>query len=389
MRGWSRFGAACSCLLGLFVTGAAAQSVYPDALYYKFDEGSGTTTANLAVPGVGASAATVHGQTLAATGGQFGGALLGAGGDSSAYFVDSGWATNLSGDFTLGFWLDLTAVTTPNPFMYLFGDSTADLFRCFTNGASGSGGIVLKSGTWPGLVIPGGGLTAAPHHVAWVYVASSTTLHGYLDGVHVGSALQPGTAITGSGPLTIGGSATSTALLAGARVDEFRLYRTALSAAQIAATWNVSLSSATVSLAYCTAGTSTHGCLPSIHGWGTPSASAVSGFTIHVADLEGQEQGVIFYGIHGRVANAWGQGTSFFCVKSPLVRTGVQSTGGTADACDGQMSIDWLAFIAANPGALGSPFSAGDVVGAQGWYRDPPSPKTSNLGNALEFTLAP
>jgi len=29
------------------------------------------------------------------------------------------------------------------------------------------------------------------------------------------------------------------------------------------------------------------------------------------------------------------------------------------------------------------------VVQAQAWYRDPPSPNTTHLSNALEFTLVP
>jgi hypothetical protein len=64
-------------------------------------------------------------------------------------------------------------------------------------------------------------------------------------------------------------------------------------------------------------------------------------------------------------------------------------SGGTANACDGAYSQDWLAFVAANPTALGAPYSAGQVVNAQAWYRDPPASKTTNLSNALEFTLAP
>jgi hypothetical protein len=57
--------------------------------------------------------------------------------------------------------------------------------------------------------------------------------------------------------------------------------------------------------------------------------------------------------------------------------------------CDGAFTDDWLAFIAANPTALGAPFSAGQVVDAQAWYRDPPSAKTTNLSDGIEFTLVP
>src|SRR6185503_6877374 len=86
---------------------------------------------------------------------------------------------------------------------------------------------------------------------------------------------------------------------------------------------------------YCTAGTSTNGCVPSIGATGTPSASASSGFVITVANVEGQKQGLLFYGINGRNAVAWGGGSSFLCVKSPTQRMGPQNSGGTAGQCDG------------------------------------------------------
>jgi hypothetical protein len=140
-------------------------------------------------------------------------------------------------------------------------------------------------------------------------------------------------------------------------------------------------------ISYCTAGTTSHGCLPSISGIGSPVAGANSGFTIAVANVEGQKQGLIFYGISGRAAVAWGTGSSFLCVKTPTQRTTVQNSGGTALACNGSLSLDFLAFIAAHPSALGAPFAPGDVVNAQGWFRDPPAPKTTNLSNGLEFTM--
>jgi hypothetical protein len=77
------------------------------------------------------------------------------------------------------------------------------------------------------------------------------------------------------------------------------------------------------------------------------------------------------------------------CVKQPTQRTPPQSSGGSALACNGSLTLDWLAFVANHAGALGAPFAAGDVVQAQAWFRDPPSPKTTQLTNALEFTLVP
>jgi hypothetical protein len=143
---------------------------------------------------------------------------------------------------------------------------------------------------------------------------------------------------------------------------------------------------------YCTAGTSTNGCVPAISGVGAPSATAVNGFTVGVSGVEGQKSGIVFYGINnsGWTPLPWASGSSsFLCVKPPTQRTPAQNSGGTAGQCNGNLALDWNAFRAANPTALGSPFAAGQHIYAQGWYRDPPAPKTTSLSNALDFTLLP
>ena len=77
------------------------------------------------------------------------------------------------------------------------------------------------------------------------------------------------------------------------------------------------------------------------------------------------------------------------CVKAPTQRTATQFSGGTIGLCDGLLSIDWNAFMTANPGALGQPLTPGQHVFAQAWFRDPPAPKTTNLSDAIEFVVAP
>jgi hypothetical protein len=153
------------------------------------------------------------------------------------------------------------------------------------------------------------------------------------------------------------------------------------------AKWGCSVaSSGTV---YCTAGTTTNGCVPSISGMGSASASAGSGFTISVAEVEGQKTGLLFYGVNGAKAAPWGAGMSYLCVQAPLRRMSTQDSGGTAGACDGALAEDWNAYVAAHPNALGQPFAAGDSVWAQAWFRDPPAPKSTNLSDALVFQLSP
>lgn len=140
---------------------------------------------------------------------------------------------------------------------------------------------------------------------------------------------------------------------------------------------------------YCTAGVSTNGCVAQMSGNGTPSASLASNFTISCDQLEGQKAGLMFYGISGSQSAPWSSGSSFLCVKSPTQRFDPQISGGVAGQCDGSFSVDWNTYQSSHPGALGQPFSAGQTVWAQAWYRDPPAPKTTNLSDGLSFTLAP
>lgn len=143
-------------------------------------------------------------------------------------------------------------------------------------------------------------------------------------------------------------------------------------------------------VAYCTAGTTTHGCTAQISGSGVPSASSTSGFTISVDALEGQRSGIVFYGVNGRLAAPWASGSSsLMCVHAPRQRTGVHQSGGTANACDGSFALDFNAYASSHPSAVGAPFQAGQTIDAQAWFRDPGAPSNTNLSNALEFQLEP
>jgi hypothetical protein len=138
---------------------------------------------------------------------------------------------------------------------------------------------------------------------------------------------------------------------------------------------------------YCTTGTSVQGCVPSISGAGQPSISAGSGFDIAVGSLPGQRYGTIFYGFYSFIT-PWAPGSpSFKCVANPVQRMGNLHSGGTLGQCNGELRIDFNAWITANPTALGSPFAQGQTIRAQAWYRDPAAPAQTNLSNALAFTL--
>lgn len=142
-------------------------------------------------------------------------------------------------------------------------------------------------------------------------------------------------------------------------------------------------------VSYCTSGTTSSGCAPTMQGLGTPSASAASAFELRVVDVEGAKSGHIFYGASGPASVAWGQSSHVLCVKAPSQRTGTQVTGGHAGACDGRLTLDWNQFVAEHPFALGVPFAPGSTIWAQSYFRDPLGPKTTALSNALQIQLQP
>jgi hypothetical protein len=142
----------------------------------------------------------------------------------------------------------------------------------------------------------------------------------------------------------------------------------------------------------CAGATTLQGCQPRLTSTGLPSASSPSGFTIALHSADGLRTAALFYGISGRTWLDWSgfnASQGFLCVRAPTQRLGAQSTGGTSTLCDGALALDWNAYRAAHPTALGQPFAAGDVVNAQAWLREPPATKGAVLSNALEFVVQP
>ncbi len=141
---------------------------------------------------------------------------------------------------------------------------------------------------------------------------------------------------------------------------------------------------------YCTAGTTSSGCVPAISASAPLSVAASSGTVVNVANVEGQRAGALIYGTNGGVAFPWGTGsTSYFCVRAPVQRTLQQFSGGTVGQCDGVLSLDLRAFLFANPLAQGNPLAVGSQFSVQGWFRDPPAPRSTNLSDAVTITTCP
>jgi hypothetical protein len=173
---------------------------------------------------------------------------------------------------------------------------------------------------------------------------------------------------------------------------DIRFVRIVHTGAQVPVGWALENVGANVpSVNYCTAGTSTSGCQALLSATGTASASAPSGFVLSTANIEGSKDGLFFFGINGRQANTWGNGTSFRCIVPPTKRMPLMAGVGSPGACDGSFSLDanaqWCPTCPKpnhNPGV-------GTVGQVQLWYRDPlnTSNQTTSFSDAVEFTTVP
>jgi hypothetical protein len=149
---------------------------------------------------------------------------------------------------------------------------------------------------------------------------------------------------------------------------------------------------------YCTAGTTSSGCHATMGASGDASLSNANPFTLTCMNVEGNKNGIFFYGITGRVASSWGiGGLTWLCVKSPIQRMQpLMASGGTPATCTGSFSVDWNAYVAANPNKpVNQAMTPGTVVAAQAWFRDPASgtgplgAKGTALSDGVEFTVCP
>jgi hypothetical protein len=213
-----------------------AQSV-PELMYYKFDS-SGVSQYNYASSPVGVNPSPLVGITTG-VGGQFGTGLVGNGAASDQNSLANGWPTSLgSGPWTISMWL-ANVPATPAGSFYFFGDAGAS-FRCFTGGIAGNDNVLLR-GT--GLTdVSLSSIGSAPFVVHFVHeVSPANVIKAYKNGVLVSTVAQAAPLnISGNG-FRIGGYSTVSSLPAGCIMDEFRMYNRALSAAEVASTWNVSL----------------------------------------------------------------------------------------------------------------------------------------------------
>lgn len=203
----------------------------PDILYYKFKNNIVGGTPNYAIPGAGDNPAMLVGTSVVfAPGGQFDSCLSGTG--ATGGYVNTNWATNLgSGSWTISMWLNnLPSNTT---LYYLFGEGTGS-YRCFLGGAAGAGNVLLRGTGITDVNVPA--VAPGPTVLHFVYDSATATISAYKNGVFALSVPQtPLNLATGAG-FHVGNYTTSASIMG--LMDEFRVYRRALTAAEILGTWN-------------------------------------------------------------------------------------------------------------------------------------------------------
>jgi hypothetical protein len=137
---------------------------------------------------------------------------------------------------------------------------------------------------------------------------------------------------------------------------------------------------------YCTAKLNSQLCFPLIAASGSPTTTGGAGsFTISSSQQINNANGLLIYGFSQ--ASTPFQG-GFLCIGGQIIRTQVQSSGGTSGApnCSGTYSFDMgaLIFSGSDPGLV-----SGATVYTQYWGRDVflAPPNATSLTQGLRFTI--
>ena len=137
---------------------------------------------------------------------------------------------------------------------------------------------------------------------------------------------------------------------------------------------------------YCTAKTSSLGCVPSIGSAGVPGFSEPGPFDITCVQVNSSKNGIFFYGLNGRASFPFQGG--IMCAQPPLKRTPVQNSGGSPPPgdCTGTFTFDFNAWV---QGGSDPNVVPGSQVNGGWWFRDPQASFTTGLSNAIEFVEVP
>ncbi len=132
---------------------------------------------------------------------------------------------------------------------------------------------------------------------------------------------------------------------------------------------------------YCVGKVNSAGCVPAIGTNGATPSYVNGGFVVTCTNALNQRSGLLF---HGSTATAVPFQGGTLCVAQPVRRTVVQSSGGSVSGndCSGTHAYGFTT-AEFNAAAL----LPGDIVFCQWWMRDPASPSTTSLSNALRFSV--
>jgi hypothetical protein len=224
--------------ISLLVAVPLSAQLIPEVLYYDFN-GSGTNVPNLAsAPPVGTTTATILGAvTQGGSGTLCNGALIGSGISSSTDYLNTGWATSLTSTSAWTISFRTANITPSSTLFYIFGDASANSFRCFTNGVAQANNWILR-GTGLTDVLANGAAVVAPTMTTFVYDPALANIKAYINGVLVNTVAQGAFTLNGTGPFKVMGYSSNVGAPVGGLLDEFRLYSRALTAAEVAQLYN-------------------------------------------------------------------------------------------------------------------------------------------------------
>jgi glucose/arabinose dehydrogenase/PKD repeat protein len=209
---------------GLFQSASQAQVPGGLVAAYAFNEGTGSTTADLS----GSGNAGAVGSATWTTQGKFGNALSFNGTSALVTIADSA-SLRLTGGVTLEAWVNPSAVTSAWRDVMVKGNDDYYLM-----GTSSPSSLPVGAATLSGTKKRAFGTTAlAPN--TWTHLATTydgTAVRLYANGVQVSSTPATGTIASSASALQIGGDSLFGQYFAGS-IDEVRVYNVALSAAQI------------------------------------------------------------------------------------------------------------------------------------------------------------
>lgn len=215
-----------------------AQAPTPELLFYKFDQTGTTVTNRASNPPANTGTATLLGGLVqgGSINGTFLKAVVGSGNSSSTDYVNTGWATNLSGSFSISFFS--SEIEPSSTLFYVMGDNTAGAFRIFTNGVAGPGNWIMR-GTGLNDIFLNGGAVVDTTMNTFVYDSAAQQLRTYLNGVLVSTVSQTTPqSLAGSGPFKVIGYSSNVGLNAGGKVGDVRVYSRALAPSEITAIYN-------------------------------------------------------------------------------------------------------------------------------------------------------